>query len=245
MNATEDTDYGSADTLRDVERKYEKLKRYNEQLESLVNMDSLTSVLNRRGLESVLAREIDYARRNKTDLLAIMIDLDDFKRVNDVHGHFTGDLVLKHVATVLKQSVRTIDWLGRVGGDEFVILLPDTTLMSGIKVAERIRLDLSSKVFPLGDDEIRQTASLGVIQLPMSVCSIEEILELTKSALKDSKMRGKNCVSFGDGGSLPEQPSQRAPEVTLRDILLDESARQVVVQPIVDLRTRERSAMKF
>ncbi len=239
MNAMGDTDCESADTLRDIERKYAELKRDNEQLESLVKMDSLTSVLNRRGLESVLAREIEYAKRNKTDLLAIMIDLDDFKRVNDVHGHFTGDLVLKHVATVLKESVRTIDWLGRVGGDEFVILLPDTTLMSGVKVAERIRRDLSSKVFPLGDDEIRQTASLGVIQLSMSVCSIEEILELTKSALKDSKMRGKNCVSFGDVGSFPGQPSQRASEVTLRDILLNESARRVVVQPIVDLRTRE------
>jgi len=239
MNAMGDRDCQAADTLRDIERKYEELKRDNEQLESLVKMDSLTSVLNRRGLESVLAREIEYAKRNKTDLLAVMIDLDDFKRVNDVHGHFTGDLVLKHVATVLKESVRTIDWLGRVGGDEFVILLPDTTLMSGIRVAERIRLDLISKVFPLGDDEIRQTASLGVIQLPMSVCSIEEILELTKSALKDSKMRGKNCVSFGDGRSLSEQPWKRASEVTLTDILLNESARQVVVQPIVDLRTRE------
>jgi diguanylate cyclase (GGDEF)-like protein len=237
MTAIKDIDYASADTLRDIERKYEALKRDNEQLESLVKMDSLTSVLNRRGLESVLTREIEYAKRNKTKLLAVMIDLDDFKRVNDTLGHFAGDLVLKHVASVLKQSVRAIDWVGRVGGDEFVILLPGTSLTDAVKVAERIRCDLSSKSFPLVDGEIRQTASLGVIQLPLNVCSIEEILELTKSSLKDSKERGKDCVSFGEGGCLPQQ--KKFTEVTLREVLLNESARQVVVQPIVHLSSRK------
>lgn len=220
-----------------LEQTYQDLKRDKERLEDLVKMDTLTGVLNRRGLENVLAREIEFAKRNKADLLAVMIDLDNFKRINDVYGHAVGDLVLKHVATVFKDSVRTIDWIGRVGGDEFLILLPATNLMSGVQVAERIRLDLNSKVFPLGEEEIRQTASLGIVQLPLTVCSIEEILELTKSSLKGSKTRGKNCVSFG---TTTIRPVQKTVEVGVPDVLFEFSKCRTLVQPVVALRNMER-----
>lgn len=218
-----------------LETTYQELRRDKEHLETLVKTDALTDLLNRRGLENVLSREIEFARRNKTELMAVLIDLDDFKKVNDSKGHFAGDLVLKHVARILRKSVRAIDWLGRVGGDEFLVLLPGASLKSGAQIAERIRLELSECSLAWADGDIRQTASLALVALPLTVCSIEEILELTKDALKDSKRRGKNCVSTGSSESNDQVDTKKS---NVRAVLEHHSFNSVA-QAIVRLATNE------
>jgi diguanylate cyclase (GGDEF)-like protein len=211
----------------------DRLKRANEKLESLVKTDALTELLNRRGLENVLVREMEYARRNKSDLLALIIDLDDFKNVNDSRGHFIGDLVLMHVAGILKNSFRSIDWIGRVGGDEFLVLLPSTSLKSGAQVAERVRQHLCQKTFASSDGDIRQTASFGLVSLPASISSIEEVLELTKISLKNSKMRGKNCISLDAGLASPSPFENQLPELMNADLY------RVDGQPIIRFRDQQ------
>ncbi len=179
----------------------------NERLQSLSVTDPLTEVLNRRGLENVLVREISYSNRNNTELLAIIVDLDDFKSINDVDGHATGDRVLRQVALVLKSGLRTIDWIGRVGGDEFLILLPNTSLTVGIVVAERICASLTRKEITDLRGRSKVTASLGLVQLPAHTSTIEEVLELTTSSLKASKESGKNQVNF-EGANVFSRSSQ-------------------------------------
>jgi diguanylate cyclase (GGDEF)-like protein/PAS domain S-box-containing protein len=185
----------------------QELIETNEKLQSLSVTDPLTEVLNRRGLENVLIREISYSNRNKTDLLAVIVDLDDFKSINDNNGHATGDRVLRQVAQVLKSGLRTIDWIGRVGGDEFLILLPNTSLTVGIVVAERICASLTRSEIANLRGRSKVTASLGLVQLPGHTSTIEEVLELTTSSLKASKESGKNQVNF-EGDNVFSRSSQ-------------------------------------
>lgn len=184
-----------------LERQHE-MENFNNQLqyritelENLSNSDPLTGLLNRRGLESVLKREICYSSRNETMLLAALIDLDDFKSINDNLGHATGDRVLTAVTKIFKSNLRTIDWLGRVGGDEFLVLLPCTTLFSGGSIVNRIRLALNNTPIPAMGKTVSVTASIGIVSLPVQVAGIEDVLELTKTSLKYCKSRGKNRVT--------------------------------------------------
>ncbi|MBX9668366.1 MAG: diguanylate cyclase [Candidatus Obscuribacterales bacterium] len=208
-----------------------ELEETNAQLVSLSKTDPLTELLNRRGLENVLQREVSYAGRNKTELLAVLVDLDDFKAVNDASGHAAGDRVLRRVAQSLKDGLRGVDWIGRVGGDEFLILLPCTALPIGVQVAERVRQSLSETPDSGLPDEHRVTASLGLVSLPMHTTSIEEVLELATAALKESKSRGKNRVSFGDGSTKFLSPDA----CSLIALLNGNNTCRVIGQPIVRL----------
>ncbi len=209
-----------------------KLEESSTRLEQLVKTDPLTGLLNRRGLESVLAREMALARRNRTELIALLIDLDDFKAVNDGHGHAAGDTVLKGVANVLKDTLRTSDWLGRIGGDEFMIFLPSTNLNNGAMIAERIRATVASTSMGRNGKELRATTSVGVVKLPYYVESLEEVLELTKGGLKNSKKSGKNIVSVS---ADPTVTGSSAVLNYSRNILLDRNGFSVVHQPIFNL----------
>jgi len=173
-----------------------ELEQSSTRLEELVKTDPLTGLLNRRGLENVLSRELSLARRNQSDVIALVIDLDDFKSINDGYGHAAGDLVLKSVARVLKDTLRTSDWLGRVGGDEFMIFLPDTSLQNAAQIAERIRANVFKTPILKDGVYLKASTSLGVAELPHDIATLEEVLELTKSGLKSSKRRGKNTVSI-------------------------------------------------
>ncbi len=172
-----------------------ELEKSSNRLEELVKSDPLTGLLNRRGLEAVLSREVSLARRNNTEVIAVLVDLDNFKGVNDVYGHAGGDAVLRAVADAMRETLRTSDWVGRIGGDEFLVFLPATTLENGIHAAERIRAAVAGKSVPKDGGYIRATTSLGVARLPLEVSSLEHVLELTKSGLKSSKHKGKNSVS--------------------------------------------------
>ncbi len=173
----------------------EKLKLSNEELTRLVNIDPLTDILNRRGFEDVLTKEIHRAKREDSSLAAILLDCDNFKHINDTMGHAVGDVVLKEIAQRLKNSLRASDQIARIGGDEFLVLLPNTRWAEAISVAEKLRLSVSASLLISGNKPVNITASLGVTLLSYETSSIEEILALTRIPLHRSKQLGKNIIS--------------------------------------------------
>jgi len=175
-----------------------RLEAATSRLETLANIDALTEVLNRIGLERALTSEFSRAQRQGWNLVAVMLDCDDFDRINASLGHAVGDVVLKEITGRLRDTVRPTDHIARIGGDEFLLLLPDTRLAEGMLVAEKIRLAVAESPLRLASETIRVTASLGVLALPYEFCSIEEVLSLARLAVRESKMLGKNRVSSGE-----------------------------------------------
>jgi len=208
-------DQGRVLLLRDIsERKRadealkeltKQLQQSNEELTRLVNIDPLTEVLNRRGFEDVLVKEVHRASREDSSLAAILLDCDDFKNINDVLGHGVGDVVLKEIAQRLKGALRTSDQIARIGGDEFVILLPNTRWAEAISVAEKLRHAVSASLLISGNKPVTITASLGVSLITGKVSSIEEILALTRLPLQRSKQQGKNIITTSQGWSSNEK----------------------------------------
>ena len=175
-----------------------RLEAATSRLETLANIDALTEVLNRSGLERALQSEFNRAQRQGWNVVAVMIDCDDFDRINASLGHAVGDVVLKEISGRLRDTVRPTDHIARIGGDEFLLLLPDTRLAEGMLVAEKIRLSVADSPLRLASETIRVTASLGVLALPYEFCSIEEVLSLARLAVRESKLLGKNRVSSGE-----------------------------------------------
>jgi len=208
-----------------------ELLSLNQRLEHLANVDPLTSLLNRRGLESVLSIEVQRARRSGTPLQAVLVDLDDFKRVNETLGHAVGDVVLKEVAGRMAETLRPTDHLARIGGDEFLFLLPETRLAEAAGVAERVRMAVAENPLRLPSGPMRVTASLGVESVPAGVVSIEEILARTQLALAHSKRSGKNRVS----GAVEEGEPCRESSRELRQALRRGNPFRIVRQALVRL----------
>jgi len=126
-----------------------------------------------------------------------MIDIDNFKRINDRHGHVVGDRVLKAFSDLLQEKIRESDVTGRFGGEEFLILLPQTSCLDAASAAERIRKEVAVYPFRIGDGSDRScqfTISLGVYSAPASGQKVEEIINLTDAALYRAKKEGKNKV---------------------------------------------------
>jgi diguanylate cyclase (GGDEF)-like protein len=185
---------------KELERISSDLRVANATLEKLVLLDPLTELLNRRGLQQILSRELQVIRRDGSELLVLMIDLDDFKRVNDCLGYAVGDIVLKEVAHKLQRSLRMSDIIARIGGDEFVILLPQTRRMEGLRVAEKIRLSLSESPVFLPERPLQITASLGLLSVTEATPSIDELLSQIHLVLSRSKLAGKNRTSCAWSG---------------------------------------------
>jgi diguanylate cyclase (GGDEF)-like protein len=164
-----------------------------KQLENAATIDPLTSCYNRRALDSFIASDIFYAQRYGTDLSVIMIDMDNFKEINDVYGHHAGDAVLKDICTLLPSQVRKSDYLARYGGEEFVLVLPDTTLYSAVHLAEKLRSKLEMHEIDLGGRRITITASFGVASLENKRDG-SSLLREADERLYKAKARGKNCV---------------------------------------------------
>lgn len=185
-----------------------QLQEANEQLDKLASNDPLTDLLNRRGLERALQHEANLVNRGKERPIAILVDCDDFKGINEKYGHAIGDLALKVVADGLRNSLRVVDYAARIGGDEFLAFLPCTSQEDGLIVAERIRETVANSVVRLPGADVTVTVSLGVSSLG-NIWTIEGILAACRNALKDSKAAGKNTISCGsadaDDLKLPSQ----------------------------------------
>ena len=160
-------------------------------LERLSVTDSLTGLFNQRHFQETLKNEIERASRYGHKLSLVLIDVDSFKSTNDTQGHIQGDHVLKAVAQVLKKNVRNVDIVCRYGGDEFAILLPETTLSRARDVAERIRLDCVQQTSNI-------TLSLGVADLNSQRAEPRLLIEAADKALYQAKRNGKNQTAIAD-----------------------------------------------
>ena len=176
--------------------------------------DSLTGLANRRTLDEELALEWRRAHRVGDSLAFVLLDLDDFKAVNDSHGHPAGDAVLRAVGEILGAGVRHADLAGRYGGEEFALILPETDLAGGLKLAERIRARLETTAVDLPSGEtLHTTASFGVA-VNDGLITAEQLVAEADEALYAAKAAGKNSVrpQPSDAGGAPERnPERRRP----------------------------------
>jgi diguanylate cyclase (GGDEF)-like protein len=178
----------------------EELHAANRRLRALARTDELTEVRNRRGLRSALTREFRRAERYGGALTVLAFDVDRFKDVNDDHGHGVGDRVLHAVAAALKHGIREVDVVGRVGGEEFVVLAPETPARDAFAVAERLRRSVGERVVttPHGV-EVRVTVSCGVATLSdVHARSPEELLGYADAALYAAKARGRDRTEVAE-----------------------------------------------
>jgi diguanylate cyclase (GGDEF)-like protein len=173
---------------------YENAARYVS-ARNLVNIDELTGLFNYRYLEVAMEREVKRAERYGTNLSVIFLDIDQFKDINDTHGHLVGSKLLKEVGKLLKSSVREIDTVIRYGGDEYTILLVETGLETAAGVAERIRRSIERHRFLASDGmKIHITASLGYACYPEDTKSKMQLIELADQAMYRGKASGRNVV---------------------------------------------------
>ncbi len=221
------------------------LRDTSVRLKTMALLDPLTELLNRRGLEEILVREAARARREGTPMLAILVDLDDFKKINDTLGHAVGDLVLKETARCLKTSLRGTDQAGRIGGDEFMVLLPQTRAAEGVQVAEKLRLAIAQTAIVLSEKEtVRVTGSLGLINVGTQMASIDKLLADAHRALYQSKFSGKNQVTFDEDPGSPERPRPDRLDETLRELCRDDRY-VALAQPILRLSDRREIGVEM
>jgi len=167
--------------------------RIYEKAQSQAVTDSLTGVYNRRGLFQIGEIEFLIARRTNRPFCALMLDIDHFKRVNDRYGHATGDQALRGLAERCRTVSRAVDVIGRYGGEEFLILLPETNLESGRIVAERLRQTITKEPFTTDAGPLRITISIGVAEATKHE-TLGKLIERADAALYEAKHAGRNCV---------------------------------------------------
>jgi diguanylate cyclase (GGDEF)-like protein len=168
----------------------QRLRRSQAQLARLVIQDQLTNVLNARAFADRLSQELDRNRRYPRPLALMYMDLDNFKVINDTHGHQTGDAVLRLVADAMRSSVRQADVVGRLGGDEFAVLMPETDAPLADAAAKRLVAGLRN-VFK-GTPNV--TASIGVVSCTATDASTDDLLRRADQAMYDAKKMGKDRV---------------------------------------------------
>lgn len=184
---------GKLVTLHDITQRTQLMR----QAEKLASLDHLTGVYNRRQFTITALNELKRAQRYNKPLSLIVLDLDHFKRINNAYGHLAGDFALKEFASLLKKSTRAVDMVARFGGEEFIILLPETTLPEARKAAERIRSIIECTPIPIpAVGSIQITASLGVTCYTGEESeTVETLFERADQALYRSKTRGRNRVT--------------------------------------------------
>jgi diguanylate cyclase (GGDEF)-like protein len=168
-----------------------------EELKKLTITDHLTGLLNRRYLYERLKEELARSERHGHLLSLLMLDLDGFKYCNDTLGHLFGDQTLKEIAETLLNTVRSMDVVARYGGDEFMVILPETAESLAIDIAERLRSNVAKKVVPTQDaagGPRTLTASIGIVCYPEHGETVELLLENVDKALYRAKNKGKNRI---------------------------------------------------
>jgi two-component system cell cycle response regulator len=173
-----------------------ELRRANERLQTMTFTDELTGIHNYRFIRKQLDAELKRSLRYTKPLSLCVIDIDFFKSINDTHGHTVGDAALKELAQILKESTRTVDVVGRYGGDEFVIIFPDTILVDAVRLCERIRRIASERSFNLAGQNINFTLSIGLADFdPVRRKTPDALLEAADRCLYQAKKAGRNRVA--------------------------------------------------
>lgn len=174
-----------------------------QRLGEMAATDQLTGLLNRRAVWPLLNHELQHAQRAGTPFSLILGDLDLFKKVNDTYGHSTGDLVLQETARRLGDALRRQDALCRWGGEELLILLPDTDIQGALQVAEKLRASMAGSEIMAGDTPIHQTISLGISSY-QNDDNIDAVVRRADGALYQAKHKGRNRVEIAESdGSMP------------------------------------------
>ena len=167
----------------------------NAQLYELATKDGLTKLYIHRHFYFLLESEIKRVQRYHHVLSLLMMDIDNFKQVNDTYGHLVGDMVLKEIATTIQKTIRHVDIPARYGGEEFTIILPETAALNAVTIAERLRKRISEIEVKVDDYTIiRPTVSIGISEYPNAADDIKALIDCADKALYVSKENGKNCI---------------------------------------------------
>ena len=170
-----------------------RLRKARDLASASARHDLLTGALNRKGLEEALEREVAQAMQQGAALSIAFLDIDNFKAINDTHGHTSGDDALAHLAQVARESMRPQDTLARFGGEEFVVLMPDTRLEDGVKTIVRLQRALTQRFFMAGDTRLFITFSAGVAELGKDEPPMAAIHRADRG-MYQAKRAGKNKV---------------------------------------------------
>lgn len=194
-NGVTETLVGFMFDINERKKNEEELLRLQKELEALSYQDTLTEIANRRSYNIFLESEWDIAIRNQTQISAILVDIDFFKKYNDSYGHNAGDVALRKIAQILKSEVRSRDLVARLGGEEFIIILPATSQIDAKMIAERIRLRIATTSIKHDASSTFLTASLGVgTILPKLGDNSEYFIEIVDKQLYRAKEEGRNKV---------------------------------------------------
>jgi diguanylate cyclase len=183
--------------VQDAELRIHTLEAKLQHMSELVREDQLTGSLNRRGLDDVFERETARSDRRGTPLCVAMLDLDDFKRLNDTYGHLAGDAALKHLVKIVKDTLRSMDVIARFGGEEFLILLPETTVEAASQTMTRLQRELTKHFFLHDNEKVLITFSAGVaLRAPNE--DQATLVKRADKAMYQAKQTGKNRVVVAD-----------------------------------------------
>jgi len=217
------------------------VQEYNAKLEELSVRDPLTGLYNRRKFHEFLQYEIIRAERHQHGFSVIMIDLDNFKYINDTFGHPIGDMVLKELTAMLGEGLRKGDVLARLGGDEFAIILPETPAANGLQVANKLHQALAGREFELPVGKIRTTASFSMVSYPEDGRTEESLYSAMDVVLYKAKMLGKNQVMTADTEADRSMMTIFKQGDFLRNALREDRI-EAFLQPIIDLKTGKVAA---
>jgi diguanylate cyclase (GGDEF)-like protein len=219
------------------------VQEYNTRLEELSIRDPLTGLYNRRKFQEFMQYEIIRATRHQRGFSVIMIDLDNFKYVNDTFGHPIGDMVLKELGNMLSEGLRRGDVLARLGGDEFAIILPETGAVNGLQVATKLHQALAGKEFELPVGKIRSTASFSMVSFPEDGQTEDQIYAAMDVVLYKAKTRGKNQVMTAESEEDRSMMSIFKQGEFLRDAMREDRI-EAFLQPIINVQNNEVMAFE-
>lgn len=169
------------------------LELINAKLNIISTTDALTGLFNRRKMEELLDRELSRFGRSHKPFSVLMLDIDYFKKINDTYGHHNGDLVLETFASICARTIRKVDSVCRWGGEEFLVLLPETQLKDAVVIAERLRREITSTDYNLDGTTLKVSASLGLAQYRKEI-TVDDCIRVADQCLYQAKENGRNCL---------------------------------------------------
>jgi diguanylate cyclase (GGDEF)-like protein len=194
----------------DLQKKNRQLEDMLTRVETLAVTDSLTGLFNRRRFETILSLEFKKASRYLAPLSCMMIDIDHFKTINDEYGHRTGDVILKESAQIILKSIREVDAAARWGGEEFSVLIPNTSKENAQTPAQRILRSVANNAFPeIGDRRI--TVSIGIADILDPLIDTEDkLVNAADLAMYEAKRKGRNRIEVSPEGTKPARKKENA-----------------------------------